>query len=65
MLAIGPSTVPYSRRNDNRGLFTTVDVTKGTIFCIKTGLLLNKDVWSFRDCNTSNIRVISTITTDP
>ena len=43
MLAIGPSTVPYSRSNDNRGLFTTVDVTKGTILCIKTGLFLNKD----------------------
>ena len=61
MLAIGPSTVPYSRGNDNRGLFTTVDVTKGTILCIKTGLLLNKDFWSFSDYNTSNIRVISSI----
>ena len=65
MLAIGPSTVPYSRGNDNRGLFTTVDVTKGTILCIKTGLLLNKDFWTFSDYSTSNIRVISMIKIDP
>jgi hypothetical protein len=65
MLAIGPSTVPYSRSNDNRGLFTTVDVTKGTILCIKTGVLLNKDFWSISDYNTSNIRVVSTIKIDP
>ncbi len=65
MLAIGPSTVPYSRSNDNRGLFTTVDVSKGTILCIKTGLLLNKDFWSFSDYSTSNNRVISTIKIDP
>jgi len=34
------STVPYSTGNDIRRLFTTVNVTKGTILCIKTGILL-------------------------
>ena len=60
MLAIGPSTVPYSRGNDNRGLFTTLDVTrKGTILCIKKGINLNKLFWSFSDYSTSDIRIIS------
>jgi len=62
LLAIGPSTISYCRGNDNRELFTTVDVTrKGTILCIKKGLLLNKDFRSFSDYNTSDIRVISSI----
>jgi len=60
MLAIGPSTFPYCRGNDNRGLFTTVDVTrKVKILCIKNGLLLNNNFWSFSDYNTSDIRVVS------
>ena len=60
MLAIGPSTIPYCRGNDNRGLFTTLDVTrKGTILCIKKGINLNKLFWSFSDYSTSDIRIIS------
>ena len=59
-LAIGPSTIPYCRGNDNRGLFTTLDVTrKGTILCIIKGIILNESFWSFSDYNTSDIRIVS------
>ena len=62
MLAIGPSTIPYCRGNDNRGLFTTLDVTrKGTILCIKKGIILNESFWSFSDYSTRDIRIISSI----
>ena len=54
MLAIGPSTI-----GDSLGLFTTVDVAKGTILCLKKGILLDVSFWSYIDYNTSNIRVIS------
>jgi hypothetical protein len=38
MLAIGPSNIPYSRGNDNRRLFTTVDVTKKLQYYVKKEL---------------------------
>ena len=61
MLAIGPSTIPWSRGNDHQhqGLFTTVDVTKDTILSSKKGILLNKDFWHYNDYKTSDMRVIS------
>jgi len=49
-----------TRVDDNLVLFTTVDVTrKGTILCIKKGIILNEIFWSFIDYNTSDVRVIS------
>jgi len=58
MLAVGPSTIPWSGGN-SKGLFTTVDVAKDTILCIKKGLLLNDAFWSISEYKTSDIRLIT------
>ena len=57
MLAVGPSTLPWPR-GDSNGLFTTVDVEKDTILCIKKGLLLNNNFWYISEYNTSDMRQI-------
>ena len=62
MLAIGPSLINLSGE-DSIGLFTTVNVVKDTILCIKKGILLNVEFWSFVDYNKKDIRVI-TMTND-
>jgi len=48
MLAIGPSTIPWSA-GDFNGSFITVDVAENSILCIMEGLLLNDTSWPIRE----------------
>jgi len=48
------------KSGDNRGLFTTVDVSEGAILCIKKRIIINNDFLNYSDYDSSEVRVINT-----
>ena len=55
-LFIGQSTI--DNHIEYHGLFTGKDITKGTILCIKRGIMLTTDFLNYSDYNCSNITYI-------
>ena len=55
-LFIGQSTMDY--HIEYNGLITAKDITKGTILCIKRGIMLTTDFLNYSDYNCSNITYI-------
>jgi len=59
-LAVG-SSFTIIKDGDNRGLFTTVDISEGAILCINNGIIINNEFLNYSDYDSSDVKVIKQI----